>query len=435
MRFVDLIEKKKNGVEHTKDEIDFIIASIMDQSAADYQISAWLMAVYFQGLSIDETTYFTEAIIKSGEIIDLSSIGEKIADKHSTGGVGDKITLILIPLLAACGIPIAKLSGRGLGHTGGTIDKLESIPGFKTNLEIETLIEKVKQTGVAIGSQTKRLTPADGKLYALRDVTATVNSMPLIASSVVSKKIASGTDFVVLDVKYGSGAFIKNVEKALELSSLMVAVAKRLGKHFNAIISSMEQPLGRMVGNSVEVIESIEFLKGNSTSDIKELTYEMAALTLVSLKKAVDKKDAYKKLDEAINSNKALQVFADLITSQGGNPAVIDDYSLFKQPKYTYQITAESNGYIKNIDAYSIAYACKLLGAGREKKTDDIDYSAGIYLKKIFGESVAEGDVIAELYTDFNEKEKIADALKIAKKAFVVTQQKPQSSSIVYKII
>ena len=245
MRFVDLIDKKKKGLEHTKEELQFIVDSMMNGSAEDYQVSAWLMAVYFKGMTIDETANLTKAIIDSGDTIDLSAIRNEncphIADKHSTGGVGDKVTLILIPVLAACGVPIAKLSGRGLGHTGGTIDKLESIPGFKTDLSIEELIEKVKDVGLAIASQTKKLTPADGKLYALRDVTATVDAIPLIASSVVSKKIASGADYVVLDVKYGSGAFIKTPEEACELAQWMVDIAARLGKKFHAVITSMEQ--------------------------------------------------------------------------------------------------------------------------------------------------------------------------------------------------
>ena len=366
MRIVDLIEKKKKGLEHSKEEINFLIDSMMNGTAEDYQISAWLMAVYFQGMSAEETANFTEAIINSGEKIDLTPIGSHIADKHSTGGVGDKITIILIPLLASCGVPVAKLSGKGLGHTGGTIDKLESIPNFRTELGIEELIEKVKKIGVAIGSQTKKLTPADGKLYALRDVTATVDSMPLIASSVVSKKIASGADFVVLDVKYGSGAFIKTPENALKLSELMVNTAQKLGRKFNAVISSMEQPLGRMVGNSLEIIESIEFLKGNFTPDIKELTYAIAVLTLVHLGIAKDENHALEMLDNAIKSGAALEKFKELIQSQGGDDSVIDDYSKFKQPAFKYELKSEFDGFVKNIDAYKIAYRSEERRVGKE---------------------------------------------------------------------
>ncbi len=433
MRFVDLIEKKKKGLEHTKEEIEFIVFSVTKETVPDYQISAWLMAVYFQGMTEEETACFTGEIIKSGEVIDLSSIGSHIADKHSTGGVGDKITIILIPLLAACGVPVAKLSGRGLGHTGGTIDKLESIPGFRTNLEIPELIEKVKETGLAIASQTQKLTPADGKLYALRDVTATVDSMPLIASSVVSKKIASGADFVVLDVKCGSGAFIKTKEDAKKLSALMIGIAKRLGRKFNAVISSMEQPLGRMIGNSVEIEESIDFLKGITTPDIKELTYEIAALTLLHFGKAKTKEEAFSMIDSVIQSKEALKYLEKLIKSQGGNSEIITNYKLFKQPLFSFEVKSESDGFVKNVDAYKIAYACKLLGAGREKKTDGIDYSAGIKLNRIYSEYAAKNDTIATLYSD--SEEKLNSAISIVKSAFEFSSQKPDDRKVVYEII
>ena len=436
MRFVDLIDKKKKGIEHSQEEIKFIVNSLMDGTAEDYQVSAWLMAVYFKGMTLNETACLTKAMIDSGEVIDLSPIcpnGEHVLDKHSTGGVGDKITLILIPLLAACGIPIAKLSGRGLGHTGGTIDKLESIPGFKTDLDIEDLIKKVKDVGLAIGSQTKRLTPADGKLYALRDVTATVDSLPLIASSVVSKKIASGADYVVLDVKYGSGAFLKTPDEALELARWMVNIANKLGKKFHAVITSMEQPLGRAVGNSLEVIESIEFLKGNMTPDIKELTYEMASLALVQLKKAKDKKQAYEIIDETIKTGKALDYLKKLIVSQGGDTKVIDDYNSFNQATKTFEITSDKDGYVLNIDAYKTAYACKLLGAGREKKTDSIDYSAGVFLRKIYSEPVKKGETIAVLYA--NNDEKLQQASVYLKDAFTICENKPDERNMIYKII
>ena len=436
MRFVDLIDKKKKGIEHSQEEIKFIVNSLMDGTAEDYQVSAWLMAVYFKGMTLNETACLTKAMIDSGEVIDLSPIcpnGEHVLDKHSTGGVGDKITLILIPLLAACGIPIAKLSGRGLGHTGGTIDKLESIPGFKTDLDIEDLIKKVKDVGLAIGSQTKRLTPADGKLYALRDVTATVDSLPLIASSVVSKKIASGADYVVLDVKYGSGAFLKTPDEALELAQWMVNIANKLGKKFHAVITSMEQPLGRAVGNSLEVIESIEFLKGNMTPDIKELTYEMASLALVQLKKAKDKKQAYEIIDETIKTGKALDYLKKLIVSQGGDTKVIDDYNSFDQATKTFEITSDKDGYVANIDAYKTAYTCKLLGAGREKKTDSIDYSVGVFLRKIYSEPVKKGETIAVLYA--NNDEKLKQASVYLKDAFTICENKPDERNMIYKII
>ena len=436
MRVVDIIEKKKRGEQHTKEEINFLVKAMMKGIAADYQISAWLMAVYFKGMTLDETAWFTEAIIDSGETINLDELRENcphIADKHSTGGVGDKITLILIPILAACGVPIAKLSGRGLGHTGGTIDKLESIPGFKTDLGIEELIEKVKENGLAIASQTRKLTPADGKLYALRDVTATVDATPLIASSVVSKKIASGADYVVLDVKYGSGAFIKTPEAACELAQYMVNIAEKLGKKFHAVITSMEQPLGRAVGNAIEVIESIEFLKGNMPNDLKELTYEMAALTLTNLEKCENKEQAYEMIDTAIASGYALETFKKLIESQGGNSIVINNYRFFPQPNFAYQLKAKQDGYIQNIDAYKTAYACKILGAGREKKEDSIDYSAGIYLNKICGEKVSYDDVIATVYA--NDADKIETAINLLEEAITISHEEHHRNSLIYRVI
>lgn len=436
MRFIDLIDKKKRGQEHTETEINFIIDSIMNGSAEDYQISAWLMAVYFQGMTLDETAFLTRAIINSGQTVDLSPIcpnGEHVVDKHSTGGVGDKITLILIPLLAACGVPIAKLSGRGLGHTGGTIDKLESIPGFDAALGINDLIQKVKDTGLAIGAQTKRLTPADGKLYALRDVTATVDSIPLIASSVVSKKIASGADYVILDVKYGSGAFIKTPEQACELADWMVKIAQRLGKKFHAVITSMEQPLGRAVGNAIEVIESIEFLKGNMTPDLEELTFKMATLALTSLGKAQNEEEAYAMVLEAVTNGTGLEYFKKLIESQGGNPIVIDNYRFFSQPNYAYQLKAPQGGYIWNVDAYKTAHACKLLGAGRERKSDTIDYSAGIYLNKVCAEPVTEGDTVATLYG--NDPDKLDAAIEYLKEAFSYSWEQRNRGSLIHKII
>ena len=312
MRIVDLIEKKKKGEVLSKEEINFLVDSLMDGTAHDYQISAWLMAVYFKSLTEEETAYLTEAMINSGEVIDLGELTDSTVDKHSTGGVGDKVTITLIPLLAAAGVPVAKLSGKGLGHTGGTIDKLESIPGFNTQLSISDLIEQVKKINVAIGAQTQNLTPADGKLYALRDVTATVDSMPLIASSVVSKKIASGAKNIILDVKYGSGAFMKTPEDAVELSKLMVNIGKILNKSITAVITSMEEPLGRAIGNSVEIIESIEFLKGNIKSgDVADLTYSFASIALLQLGLYETQQEAKESLKELVESGKALEKFKE----------------------------------------------------------------------------------------------------------------------------
>ena len=392
MRIVDLIDKKKRGGCHTKEEINFLINSLMDGTAQDYQISAWLMAVYFEGLTEEETAFLTEAMINSGKIIDFGELTDSIVDKHSTGGVGDKVTITLIPLLAAAGVPVAKLSGKGLGHTGGTIDKLESIPGFNTKLSIEELIAQVKKINVAIASQTQNLTPADGKLSALRDVTATVDSMPLIASSVVSKKIASGAKNIILDVKYGSGAFMKTPEDAVKLSRLMVNIGALLNKSITAVITSMEEPLGRAVGNSLEIVESIEFLKGNiKEGDVAELTYSFAAIALLQLGLYETQAEAIAYLKELVESGKALEKFKELIAAQGGDPKIVDNYDMFALPAYKVECESKKNGYVNNIDAYKIAYGCKILGAGRDKKTDPIDYSVGIFLNKKSGEAVKKG--------------------------------------------
>ena len=434
MRVVDLIEKKKKGQSLTKEEINFFINSLMDGSAHDYQISAWLMAVYFKGLTEEETAYLTEAIINSGEVIDFGSLTDSIVDKHSTGGVGDKVTITLIPLLAAAGVPVAKLSGKGLGHTGGTIDKLESIPGFNTQLNINDLIEQVNRINVAIAAQTQNLTPADGKLYALRDVTATVDSMPLIASSVVSKKIASGAKNIILDVKYGSGAFMKTPEDAVELSKLMVNIGRRLDKSITAVITSMEEPLGRAVGNSLEIIESIEFLKGNIKSgDVADLTYSFASIALLQLGLFDTQQAAIAHLKELVESGKALEKFRELIRAQGGNPEVIDNYDLFRLPTYKVECESKKEGYVNNIDAYKIAYACKILGAGRDRKTDPIDYSVGVYLNKKSGQNVKKGETLYTIYSNDPEKTKLAQ--KYCDEAFVVNDSKPACNSLIYKII
>lgn len=438
MRVVDLIDKKKKNGVHTKEEIDFLIKSLMDGSASDYQISAWLMAIYFNSMTEDEIVHLTQAFVDSGEKIDLGEFSKQVVDKHSTGGVGDKVTLTLIPLLAACGVPVAKLSGRGLGHTGGTVDKLESIAGFNTQLTIEQIIEQVKQINVAIGAQTQKLTPADGKIYALRDVTATVDSIPLIVSSVVSKKIASGAENIILDVKYGSGAMMKTAKQAVQLSELMVKVGKKLGKSIIAVVTSMEEPLGRAIGNSLEVIESIEFLRGgkcnsNCGDDLVELTYDFASIALIQTGKYFNMEEAKEYLKSVVESGKALDKFKELIQAQGGDSKVVDDYSKFPQAKYVVEIKSEKEGYINNIDAYEIAYACKILGAGREKKTDDIDYAVGIYLNKKHGEYCPAGETLYTIYSNDNEKTKLAK--QICEKAFEFSPTKPAKEKLIYKII
>ena len=433
MKIIDIIEKKKKGKALTQEEIKFFIDGIMNNTIEDYQVSALLMAIYFKGMNIDETTWLTKYMVESGEILDLSDISHDIIDKHSTGGVGDKITLIFLPLMAAAGLYTAKLSGRGLGHTGGTIDKLESIPNFRTDLSIEEFKDKVKIHKTAIAAQTLSLAPADGKLYALRDVTSTVDIIPLIASSVVSKKIASGANHIILDVKYGSGAFLKTAKEAQKLSEVMVEVGKHLNRNICAVISSMDQPLGRAIGNSVEIEEVIEFLKGNIEPDLKEVTYTLAHSAFEKAGKFKSKKESYKFLDDLIKSGKALEKFREIIKSQYGDDRVIDDYTKLPQSSIKYEVKSEKDGFVENIDALKVAKACKNLGAGREKKSDEIDYSAGIYLTQKYKEPVKKGETIAVIYT--NKKETIKEAENLILSAYKISKKEPDDISLIYKII
>lgn len=433
MKMIDLITKKKKGEEHSFDEINFIINGVNAGLIPDYQISAWLMAVYFKGMTFQESAILTEAMAKSGDILDLSPIGEYVIDKHSTGGVGDKITLILIPLLAASGLTVAKLSGKGLGHTGGTIDKLESMPGFKTNLDMNDFLSQIKTVGGAIVGQTSQLTPADGKLYALRDVTSTVDCLPLIASSILSKKIASGANIIILDVKYGSGAFVKTVEEAEELARIMVEIGKKLNKSITAVITSMEQPLGKAVGNSLEVIESIETLKNNGPEDVIELTLELGAVALVKAKKCLSKKEAKESLKALLVNGKALKKFKEIVEAQGGDKSSIDNTEKLRQAAFIKEFKANKSGYINKLCAFNIAKACKIMGAGRDKKEDKIDYSVGVLLNKKIGDNVKEGDVLAQLYG--NSEELILQALDLLPHAYEISDSLPQKQNLIYKII
>lgn len=424
MHIVDLIEKKKKGCIHTKDEIDFIVKNYTNGSIEDYQMSAWLMAVCFQGLNEDETVYLTQSYIESGDTLDFSGISDCIADKHSTGGVGDKVTIVLIPILASLGIYTAKLSGRGLGFTGGTIDKLESIPNFRTELKKEEFLEQIKKIKVVISSQSPNLTPADGKIYALRDVTATVDNMSLICASVVSKKIASGANSVVLDVTYGSGAFLKTKEEAQKLGNLMLRTAKKLNKNFDIVISSMEQPLGYAVGNSLEVIEGIEFLKGKKIEDLYNVVLDIAIKTLANCNITSDPKEAKSAIDKVIENGGALNKLKELISYQGGNVKCIEDYSLFNIGNNTFDIKSKKAGCITKLDALNIAKAAKLLGAGRDKKTDFIDYGAGIVLNKKVGSYIKENETVLVLYFNDTNDKKLSEAKEYLNQAIEISTSK-----------
>ncbi len=435
MRTVDLIEKKKRGEKHTKEEIYFLVNGYLSGEVADYQMSAWLMAVCFHGLDIEETAHLTQSYVESGEILDFKGLEGVVVDKHSTGGVGDKVTLILIPLLAACGqksrIICAKLSGKGLGYTGGTVDKLDAIPGFNCTLSLEDFIAQCGKIGCAISSQSPNLTPADGKIYALRDVSATVDNKSLICASVVSKKIASGADIIVLDVKYGAGAFIKTKEEALELAQLMIDIGKQLGKKISAIITSMEQPLGTHIGNALEVIESIEFLKGRAEKDLKEVCFETGAVLLAQT--GMDKASAYKLMEEKIANGEALEKFREMIAAQGGNAEIINDYSLLPTSTGIFEVLSTKNGTVQTLDALKVAKACKILGAGRDKKEDEIDYAVGVVLKKKVGDSVSLGDVLAAIH--YNADEKLNESINLITEAYKIGADAAKTDDLIYRVL
>ena len=438
MDFISLIEKKKQGKAHTKDEICFITDSLMKEKVSDAQISSWLMAVYFKGLSLEETAYLTEALASSGVTIDFGELSGLIVDKHSTGGVGDKVTITLIPLLAAAGIPIAKLADRGLGYAAGTVDKLESIPNLNTNLTTQAIVNQVKNINAVIASQAEELAPADKKLYALRNITATYDSDALIASSIISKKIASGASNIILDVKYGSGAFMKTPDDAIHLSKLMVRVGKILEKSITAVVTSMEEPLGRAIGNSLEVIEAIEFLKGNiETGDLAELTYYFAVTVLMNMNIYDDKEEAERYLRGLVHSGKALEKFRELIIAQGGDTEVIDNYDRFELPAFKVECESKKSGYVQYINAYNIARAAKILGASSEinKREENLslDLSAGIYLNKKSGEYVNKGDTLYTIYSNDEDKTKIAQ--KYCDEAFSINDSKPSHNNLVYTVI
>lgn len=400
MNIVDIINKKSRSKTLSRKEIEYVITNYCNNTLPDYQISALLMAIKLNGMNKKETVDLTRAMLYSGDVNDLSSLPGVTVDKHSTGGVGDKTTIVLAPLVAACGLTIAKMSGRGLGHTGGTIDKLESIPGFNTSLTQQEFFDQVKKINIAVIGQTSELVPADKKLYALRDVTATVDSMPLIASSIISKKLASGSSIIELDVKYGDGAFMKSKRKAKELASLMQYVGNKLGRKIKVVISDMNQPLGNAIGNSLEVIECIETLKGNGPKDLTLLCLHICSEFLYEAKMFDNIDKAYEFAKETLYSGKALDKFKEFVKAQGGNENVAEDYSLFKQAKYKHEIYSPTSGKVKLVKALSIGIASMNLGGGRKQKDDIIDMSAGIILNKKANDEVKENELLATLYTD-----------------------------------
>ena len=406
MRMIDIIEKKKNGKALDGEEIVFFINNYVSGNIPDYQVSALLMAIYFQKMDYEETLALTLAMADSGDRLNLSAIKGVKVDKHSTGGVGDKTSLVLAPMVAALGGKVAKMSGRGLGHTGGTIDKLESIPGFNTALSEEAFIKQVNDIGIAITGQTGNLAPADKKLYALRDVTATVDNISLIASSIMSKKLASGADAIVLDVKTGSGAFMKKEEDAKRLAEEMVRIGKGAGRKMAAMITDMDQPLGFAVGNSLEVIEAINTLKGNGPKDLTELCLNLGTYMILAARDDLDKESAEKELMRVIKDGSALKKLAELVEAQGGNPDAVYDTGMLKVAENVTNVVAKESGYIKSIQSEQIGKASMILGGGRATKEDVIDLSVGVVLSKKKGDMVEKGETIATIYSNNADKAK-----------------------------
>ena len=432
MRMYDIIEKKKMGESLTDDEIHFVIDGYVKGTIPDYQVSPLLMAIYFSGMDDRETAALTKAMMNSGDVVDLSEFGDATVDKHSTGGVGDKTSLVVAPIMASLGCKMAKMSGRGLGHTGGTVDKLESIPGFKTSLSPDEFFDQVRNTGLAIIGSTANLAPADKKLYALRDVTATVDSVPLIASSIMSKKLAAGAHNIVLDVKIGSGAFMKNEEDGRTLARKMVDIGKSFGRNIAAVVTNMDRPLGFAVGNSLEVLEAVSVLKNESRGDLRDICVALAS-NLLSLCYGWSEEESEARANEAIESGAALEKFKEWITAQGGDASFVDDPSLLGKAEYTFEFKAERDGYISHMNAETIGKTASVLGAGREKKTDDIDHTAGIILKRKTGDYVKKGETIALFYTSKEESEKAA--AEMFSSAVDFSDESPIEKPLVYGVI
>lgn len=433
MRMYDLIMKKRSGQELTEEEIRFMIDGYVKGEIPDYQMSAFTMAVYFQKMTAKETLYLTMAMAESGEMLDLSPINGIKVDKHSTGGVGDKTSLALIPLVASCGVVTAKMSGRGLGHTGGTIDKLESFDGFKTEMTKEKFINQVNDIQIAIMGQSADIAPADKKLYALRDVTATVDNMSLIASSIMSKKLAAGSDAIVLDVKTGSGAFMKELPDSIALAEEMVKIGNGAGRKTFAVISDMDQPLGRAVGNALEVKEAIATLKGEGPDDFTELVYTLGSWMLIAAGVCDDTEKALVLLKQSIESGKALDKLAQFVEAQGGNKEQVYHPELLKEASIIEEIKSEKEGYVSHIQCDEVGICSLILGGGRETKESEIDLSVGLIISKKKGDFVAKGDVLATIYA--NSREKLETAKERFLNAYTFSSEKPARESFIKRII
>ncbi len=419
MRTINIIAAKRDGRELAAEDISRIILGYTTGEVTDYQMSAFLMAVFIRGMSLAETSAMTKAMVESGAVLDLSRITGTKVDKHSTGGVGDKTTLVVVPILANCGLKVPKMSGRGLGFTGGTLDKLESIPDFNTALTPEEIIEQVNNIGAAIAGQTHDIVPADKKIYALRDVTATVESIPLIAASIMSKKIACSSDVILLDVKVGSGAFVGDLPRARELSETMIAIGTNLDRRVGAVITDMNQPLGNAVGNSLEVIEAIDTLQGGGPSDFRELCVELSAVMLYMAEQLMSLNECRLAAKTSLESGKALEKFRQIIAAQRGDPDIASNTSLLPQAKYCREVMSEESGIVSEINCSRVGQAASILGAGRARKEDSIDHAAGIIVRKKIGDRVEKSEQLAILHT--NNKSSISEAEKMLKSAYILS--------------
>jgi len=433
MRMYDIIKKKRDGLELSTEEINYFVKNYTEGNIPDYQMSALLMAIYFNKMSERETLDLTKAMINSGDIVDLSKINGIKVDKHSTGGVGDTVTLILGPMIAACGVPFVKMSGRGLGHTGGTLDKLESIEGFRVGLTTEEFIENVNKINIAICSQTSNISPADKKIYSLRDVTATVDNLSLIASSIMSKKLAIGSDAIILDVKVGSGAFMKNLDDAISLSKEMVRIGTDYGRETVAVITNMDEPLGRAVGNSLEVREAIDVLRGNGPDDIRELSLYIGSLLLVLAKRVKDQKEGIELLEEVIDSNLAFEKLCQLVEYQGGNIEQVKNPDLLPKSKYVVEVKSDKEGYVQFIDAERIGSCALKLGAGRETMDSVIDLSVGVVLNKKVNDKVAKGETLAFIHA--NDLVKAEEVSKEIKEIYNIDNRPTKDKKLIYGLI
>lgn len=433
MNIQEIIAKKRDKKELTKDEIHYFIKEYVAGNITDYQAAALVMAIYLNGMTKEETTNLTIEMAHSGEILDLSVFGKTVVDKHSTGGVGDKITIVLMPIIASLGIPVAKMSGRGLGFTGGTVDKLESIPGYKTNVKIEEFIENVKKVGISVIGQTANLAPADKKLYALRDSIACVDNKPLIASSIMSKKIAAGAEKIVLDVTVGSGAFMKTKEDAVAISKMMKDIGELANRETICVLTNMDEPVGKAVGNTLEIIETIKCLHGDMPEDIKEIILGIGAQIIKLAGEGENLEENKAKILENISNGKAYNKFLELVGNQGGDISYIENPSKFEKAKYTIPVYSNKTGYIEKLDAEKVGVTSVHLGAGRVKKEDGIDYAVGIWLEKKIGDQIKDGDILA--YVHANDEEKGKQAVEDLKQAYNIVQNPVQMEKYILDII